>query len=85
MTTLSTAWIAGRSAKRVRRRSPLSLKLVTWAGRVLPTWKKVRSSVLTLAAYSFVNYGIFQINLIAGFIAVGISLFLIDALSGGDK
>lgn len=85
MTTLAAAWSAGRSEKRERRRVPLSFRLARWAGKALPRWKKVRSTVTTLAGYGFVNFAVFQVNTIAGWATVGVSLFLIDALSGSDK
>lgn len=87
MTTvpISTTWKQAR-ARRVarRRRAPLLVLLVSWLARVMPTWKQARTAVMQWGAAASICYGLFTWSLLAGFIAVGVSLFVLEAL-GGDR
>lgn len=84
MATLGLAWTEGRAKKATVRRESVTVKVARWAGRTLPRWKKFRSTVTQLAGYVSINFAIFQFGMIAGFLAVGVSLFLID-LTAGEK
>ena len=84
MATLGLAWSEGRAKKATVRRESVTLRLARWAGRTLPHWKKFRSTATQLAGYTSINFAIFQFGMIAGFISVGVSLFLID-LTAGEK
>lgn len=85
MTTvpLSSAWTQGRAARKPRSSAPLLLRAVAWAGRTLPTWRRARTAVMQVTAFGFLDYAAFQWTMIAGCVAVGVSLLVLEAL-GGD-
>jgi len=85
MTTvpLSATWKQARARRSARRRrAPLLTLLVSWLARVLPTWKQARTAVMQWGACAAICYGLFTWSLLAGFIAVGVSLFVLEALGG---
>lgn len=85
MTTVPFAqtWKQARAAKRVqRRRTPALVALVSWLARILPTWKGARTAVMQWAGAGSICYGLFTVSLLAGFIAAGVSLFVLEALGG---
>lgn len=85
MTTLQATWEQARAARRPKRRTPLLLALVAYLGRTLPTWKSARTDVMQWAGSGAICYGLFSTgHTLAGFIAVGVSLFVVEAL-GGEK
>lgn len=84
MTTAALAWAqarAGRPARAKQARTPLLIVLVAWVGRHLPSWDKARSAVTQVAAFASLTYAAFQWSSIAGFVAVGVSLLILDALT----
>lgn len=89
MTTLpiAQAWAQGRG--KARRRSavaaPFLLTIVTWFASVLPTWKRFRTAVMQITAFGFIDYAVFQWNHLWGFVAIGVSLFVLEALGGERK
>lgn len=86
MTTLNAAWTAGRAARTTRRpRVPLLIRAATWAGRTLPSWRRARSAVMQTSAVGAVDYGLFTSgHTLAGWIGLGVGLFVLEAL-GGEK
>lgn len=83
MTAVDAAWAAGRATRPARPpRTPLLLLFVAWCGRHLPAWSKVRTAVMQVTAFGFLDYAAFQHSLIAGCVAVGASLLVLEALSG---
>lgn len=85
MTTvpLGQAWRQAR-AQRVTRRAaaPLLVALVSWLARTLPTWKRARTALMQWAGAGAICAGLFTVSLLAGLIAVGVSLFVLEALGG---
>lgn len=83
MTTMSQAFAAARARRPRQVRSvPLLLALAAYAGRKLPTLRKARTAVMQWAGAGSICYGLFTVSLLAGFIAVGVSLFVLEALGG---
>lgn len=84
MTTISQAWAQGRAARARKRRSmPILLALVAYASRKLPTWQRARTAVMQWGAAVSICWGLFtQASLLAGFIGVGVSLLVLEALGG---
>lgn len=84
MTTIPFAqtWKQARAAKRVQRRTPALVALASWLARTLPTWKGARTAVMQWAGAGSICYGLFTVSLLAGAIAVGVSLFVLEALGG---
>jgi hypothetical protein len=58
------------------------VQLATWAAKTLPTWQCARSAVMQTAGCAAVDVALFQWGSIAGWVGVGVSLFVLEALSG---
>lgn len=85
-TTMAEAFRAERASQRTRRRrEPVLTKLARFAGRRLPKWSVVRSFVLQAGGLAALDVAAFQWTLIAGLVASGVSLFVLDWLVGGDS
>lgn len=82
MTTLQATWAQARATRRPRRRTPLLLALVAYLARTLPTWKRARTAVMQTAGLGAITYGLFTWSMLAGFIAAGVSLLVLEALGG---
>lgn len=78
-----------RAAKRPEQadatpRTPLAARARRVAARALPRLAGLRTAALTTAGFATIDAGVWQINHIAGTIAAGVSLLLLEALSGGE-
>jgi uncharacterized membrane protein len=81
LTSVGLAWAQARAGRPARvARTPLLLLFVAWCGRHLPTWGKARSAVMQTGAFGALTYAAFQYSTIAGFVAVGVSLLVLEAL-----
>jgi uncharacterized membrane protein len=81
VTTVAGAWAQARAGRPARvARTPVLLLFVAWCGRHLPTWGKARSAVMQTSAFASLTYAAFQWHTIAGFVAVGVSLLVLEAL-----
>lgn len=79
----STAFKEQRAERRPRKpRTPLVVSLAKLAARVLPRFATVRRVVLHLGAFATIDYGMWELSRVAGFIAIGVSLLLLDYLVG---
>lgn len=85
VTVIASAWAQGRAARKPKRRESLILRTITLAARKLPTWQRARSAVMQTGACAAIDYGLFQWDGIAGWVGVGVSLFVLEALSGGER
>ena len=85
MTSVSLAWAQARAGRPARvARTPLLLLFVAWCGRNLPTWARARTAVMQVTAFGFLSFAAFQHSIIAGCVAVGVSLLVLEALMGAD-
>ena len=85
MTTITGTWAQARAGRPARvARTPLLLMFVAWCGRHLPTVARARSAVMQIGAFGFLCYAAFQWDTIAGFVAVGVSLLVLEALLSAD-
>lgn len=81
MTTAGLAWRQARAGRTARApHTPVLIMLAAWAGAHLPTVAKTRSAVMQVAAFASLTYAAFQWSTIAGFVAVGVSLLVLEAL-----
>ena len=86
MVTIGATWTQARAARRTRpERVSLLRIMVTWLARVLPSWQRVRTTVLQLAGFGFLDYAAWRWSLLAGYVAIGLSLFVLEALTGEPK
>ncbi len=84
MVSIGATWAGARAARKTRpARTPLLIRLVTWFASVLPSWPKVRTTVMQVAAFGFLDYAAWRWSLIAGCAAIGVSLLILEAL-GSD-
>lgn len=84
---VTQAWARGRD-KANRRKSvaaPFLLSLVTLIASALPTWKRFRTGAMQLTGFGLIDYAVFQWNHLWGFVAIGVSLFVLEALGGERK
>lgn len=86
----STAFRAGRvDAERARaraaRRRSMIIVLFTWLGRRLPTLRKFRQVTLRLGGLALLDYAAWSWHTIAGIVAIGITLLLIEHVTDPDE
>lgn len=75
-----------RAATQTRRpRTPILLRAGRLAARVLPTWAGFRAFVLHLAGLGCLTAAAWIYALWAGLVAAGISLLILEALTGSDR
>lgn len=83
--SIGQAWRLGRAVQRVRRPRKSYVKAaIHAAAKALPTWQKVRTTVLSVAALGSMCYGAFQFNQIVGFISMGAALLVVEAKGGAQ-
>ncbi len=85
--SIGAAWRLGRAVQRTRRptRSYVAAAVHGVAKR-LPTWQKVRTTVVNVVAFSSIDFGLFYEDYtLAGFIATGVSVLALDLLSGRSE
>lgn len=85
MTSIGIAWRHERATRKPVRRGSLTVRAVMWAARTLPSWQRARSAVMQTSACAAIDAGLFQWDSVAGWIGVGVSLFVLEALSGGER
>jgi hypothetical protein len=67
-------------------RKPALVALAQFAGRHVPSWRRARSSINQIAAFTAIDTAIWhQWGMTAGLIAAGVSLLILDALSGESR
>lgn len=87
MTTMTEAFAtakAQRAAEPRKGRTPLLAKVGRLAGRHAPRWERLRTTVLQVSALGLIDYGLFEVHSVAGFIGTGISLLVLDTFSGDE-
>lgn len=86
MTSMSEAWAGARAARATRpARTPVLLRLVTSLAAILPTWGRLRTVVLQVAGFAFLDFTAYQASHLAGYAAIGVSLFVLEWLTSGEK
>lgn len=79
MATVSQSWAVGRAARAARPKGePVLSRLARLAGRTLPTWRRFRAAVLQCAGLGLISFALFHLHLVAGLVASGVSLLLIE-------
>lgn len=73
------------TARPPKNRTPLLVHLGRAAGRLLPTWDAVRRFTLSAGGLGAACTGAFQWSAPAGWVAVGLSLLVLEFLTGGER
>lgn len=86
MVSIEATWSQARAARRARSASsPLLLRLVSWVASVLPSWPRVRTAVMQVAGFAFIDYSVWRASELLGYAAIGVSLFVLEALREAPK
>lgn len=86
LSTLTSAYRAERADRRPRpARTPLLVRAARLAARTLPTWRRARTAALSLAGFGLLTAAAWTIALPLGLAAAGVSVLLIEYLTGGDR
>jgi hypothetical protein len=80
--TVIEAYRLARTQKVRKPRESLVLRLVRFAAKRLPDWSDVRTGVLQVSGLTCVDLAAYRWNVTLGILAIGVSLFVIEALSG---
>lgn len=85
-TAATTAYRQARAERAARRpRVPLTVRAARWAGRRLPAVAAVRTFVLSVAGFGLLTLAAWELHHAAGLAAGGVSLLILEALSGGER
>lgn len=83
MVSMAAAWRTGRAERGTRPARPAVLPaLVKLAAHVLPTWRRARTAALQVTAFGFLDYAAWSWHRIAGCVAIGVSLLILETLGG---
>jgi hypothetical protein len=82
--TVIEAYRLARTQKVRKPRESMTLRLARFAATKLPRWSDVRTGVLQVTGLGCIDYAAWTLHTSLGVLAVGISLFIIEALTGGE-
>ena len=86
MTTFTEAFRTERAARTTRApRIPLTVRTARWLARRLPAWAALRTALLSIAGFGLLTAAAWTLHLAAGLAVGGISLLILEALSGSDR
>ena len=80
--TVIEAYRLARTQKVRKPRESLVLRLARYAATKLPEFSQVRTVALQLSGIGLVDLAAYRFNVTLGVLAIGVSLFVIEALSG---
>lgn len=80
--TVIEAYRLARTQKVRKPRESLVLRLARSLGERLPELSQVRTVVLQVSGIGLIDYSAYRLSTTLGVLAVGVSLFVIEALSG---
>lgn len=88
MTTFTEAFLTERAvAARTPRapRTPLTVRAARLLARRLPAWTAIRTLLLSVAGFGLLTAAAWTLHIAAGLAVGGISLLILEALSGGER
>lgn len=85
--TFVQAFTAQRAARRASRRprTSLTIRAGRILGRALPTWAGIRRFVLSVSGFGALSFAAWQMSEALGYAAAGLSLLILEALTGSDR
>ncbi|MGP3917672.1 hypothetical protein [Nonomuraea sp. 10N515B] len=66
-------------------RTPLTVRAARLLARCLPRWAAIRTFLLSVAGFGAITVAAFQIAVPLGWAIGGMSLLVLEALSGGER
>ncbi|WP_049562226.1 hypothetical protein [Nonomuraea sp. SBT364] len=66
-------------------RTPLAVRAARWLARRLPAWPAIRTLLLSVAGFGMLTAAAWTLHVAAGLAVGGVSLLVLEALSGGDR
>lgn len=80
------AFSTERAARKTRPpRTPLTVRAARRLARMLPSWQGFRTFMLHLAGLGLLSAAAWQISMALGLAAAGVSVLILEALSGGER
>mgnify|MGYP000683231453 CR=1 FL=1 len=76
---------ATRAARPKPPRTPYTVRAARWLARRLPRWAAVRTAILSISGFGLLTTAAWTVHIAAGLAAAGISLLILEALSGGER
>lgn len=76
---------AARMKAQRPRRTPLLVRAGRLAARALPTWAGFRRAALSIGGFAGLSYAAWLVSAPFGIAAAGVSLLILEALTGGDR
>lgn len=66
-------------------RIPYTVRAARWLARRLPSWAALRTLLLSVAGFGMLTAAAWTLHLAAGLAVGGISLLILESLSGGER
>ncbi|MET8864660.1 hypothetical protein ABZW11_17120 [Nonomuraea sp. NPDC004580] len=90
MTSVAEVFRAERTNARAARaarapRVPYTVRAALWLARRLPSWAAIRTLLLSVAGFGLLTAAAWTLHMAAGLAVGGISLLVLEALSGGER
>jgi hypothetical protein len=76
---------AAHAAAPRRPRTPLTIRAARLLARLLPGWAALRTFLLSVAGFGMLTAAAWQLHIAAGLAVGGVSLLILEALSGSDR
>lgn len=83
---LSSAFRTERAAATPRPpRAPFTVRAARWTARHLPRWQTIRTATLSGGGFGLLTAAAWHLHTAAGLTAAGVSLLILEALTGGER
>lgn len=84
-----TFWSAFRSERQAATarppRTPLTVRAARRLARILPRWSTIRTATLSISGFGLITAAAWHLHTVAGLATAGVSLLILEALSGGER
>jgi hypothetical protein len=66
-------------------RTPLTIRAARRLARILPRWSTIRTATLSVSGFGLITAAAWHLHTVAGLATAGVSLLILEALSGGER
>lgn len=66
-------------------RTSLTVRAARRLARVLPRWSTIRTATLSVGGFGLITAAAWHLHTVAGLAVAGVSLLILEALSGGER